>query len=117
MSKPHRTKKFLTTGHAPGHLRDCLGNALLDHEGDWWRHLEMNFMRERHQRWWDSTSASDRAYWLIGQLWNCTDTVPSELRESVRDWLEDEYFSYARLVRALKADLDAPNSETPKEAA
>ncbi len=112
--KPQRSEQFLKTGHAPGHIRECLLEAL-DHNEDWWRNLKMDFMRERHQRWWDSASDSERAYWLLGQLWHCTDTVPSLERVSVMDWIgtEEEYFSYATLARALKQDLDEQLEEQP----
>ena len=108
MSKPQRSDRFLKTGHAPGHLRECLLNAL-EHDGDWFNHLEMDFLRERHQRWWNQASPSERALWLLGQLWSCNDVVPSLTRSMVRDWLDQdrEHFSFATLARALKKDLEA----------
>jgi hypothetical protein len=110
MSGPKRAELLQKFGHAGGHLRECLGDAL-DYQADWWQHLEMDFLQERHQRWWDHAPALQRAYWLIGQLWHYTDTVPSLLRGSVQDWLEEEYFSYAQLVRVLKEDLDARSTK------
>jgi len=109
MNKPKLSEKYLKTGHAPGHIRECLIEALIDHNGDWWQNLEMDFMRERHQAWWDQASHAEQAYWLIGQLWNCTDIVPSLVTHAVSNWLETdrEPTTFARLVRVLKADLDA----------
>ena len=120
MSRPHRSETFLKTGHAPSHLRECLLEAL-DHGEDWFKNLEMDFMREHHQRWWNSASPSERAYWLLGQLWDCADFVPLAVYDDVKDWLDpaEEQFArrdlgtYARLARALKRDLDGVLASGP----
>ena len=115
MSAPKRSEQFIKTGHAPGHIRQCLLDAI-DAREDWWQNLEMDFNRDRHQRWWDRASPQTRAYWLVGQLWHCRDIVPSLERHSVMDWLSnEELFSYAELARALKADLDARSRELEAE--
>jgi len=118
MSKPHRSEMFAKTGHAPGHLRECLLNAL-EHGENWINNLEMDFLRKRHQRWWDEASPTERARWLLGQLWSCNDIVPSLARSDVRDWLDQdrEHFSFASLARALKMDLDARFGGTTLEKA
>jgi hypothetical protein len=111
MSKPKASERYLKTGHAPGHIRECLLESL-DHGEDWWQHLEMDFLRDRHQRWWDGATPLKRAYWLLGQLWHCTDIVGSQTLSEVQDWLLPDdpnanLGTYAKLARALKADLDA----------
>jgi hypothetical protein len=58
---------------------------------------------------------------LLGKLWNCTDQVPSEIREYATDWISENIgdgdfdydmlsrlrqgFSYAQLVRCIKPIL------------
>ena len=54
--------------HAGGHLREALLDAL-DHDDEWWKHIEIDFNRERHNRWWSRLSDQHRAKWLLGQLW------------------------------------------------
>jgi len=50
---------------------------------------------------------AERADWLLGHLWNCTDIVPADTRLEVRDWFPDsnEPFTYAALSRLLAQDL------------
>jgi len=114
MTAPQRSRHFVKTGHAPGHIRECLLNAL-DIQADWWKNLEMDFLRDSDQRWWDKASPLRHAHWIIEQLWHCADIVPGLERRSVMDWLADqEYFTYSQLVRALKEDLDE-RVATPQE--
>ena len=48
MSAPKRSPQFMKTGHAPGHIRECLLDAI-DAQENWWQNLEMDFDRDRHQ--------------------------------------------------------------------
>ena len=75
-------------GHAPGHLRD----ALLEY--------------------FDLESESDKVIigyeehviplrWLLGQLWNCTDVLPSQYCEILGI---DQGSTYAIAVRMLKSE-------------
>ncbi len=107
MGGPKRSEMLQTTGHAGGHLRDALLNAL-DHNDEWQENIEIDFDREEHNVWWSGLSERERAEWLLGQLWNCTDIVPSLTRTQVMDWHADdpEPFTYAQLARLLKRDLD-----------
>ena len=92
-------------GHAPGHLGDALIEALESARGDarpWWELLDVLFFDPARQVWWDDSTAVERANWLIGQLWDCTDTVPGYIRET----LGISYASsYATMVRGLKKEL------------
>ena len=94
-------------GHAPGHLRD----ALLDcFEGQvskpWYKPLgESEALVFRHQEMqaaWDVMGLKQRAQWLIGQLWNCTDVLPSMACENLDI---QRGSTYAQAARKLKADL------------
>ena len=58
----------------------------------------------RDQRWWYTCSPKRRAEWLLGQLWHCTDIVPSLARQEFEDEGSD-VSTYARLVRLLAQDL------------
>jgi hypothetical protein len=90
-------------GHAPGHLRDALVEALeiTWEDRPWWELLEICFFDPAKQSWWDAATAVQRATWLLGQLWNCTDIAPHDI-------CTDAYLqrrTYAALARKLKSDL------------
>jgi hypothetical protein len=44
--------------------------------------------------------------WLLGQLWDCRDIMPVDLRAQVADLTEGEPFTYGQAVRALKAQRE-----------
>jgi hypothetical protein len=100
MKKPKRDFR-LKNGHAGGHLREALAEAL-DCGTEWWKYLEINFNNERQQQWWIDLSARTRARWLLGQLWHCTDIVPETLRSEFED---ENVITYARLARLLMTEL------------
>src|SRR4051794_13060376 len=66
-------------GHAPGHLRELFGtgtedwpNALASDEANvWWD--------ESQAAWWNGLTVEQRAQWITGQLWNCSDILPSSV--------------------------------------
>jgi hypothetical protein len=73
-------------GHAPGYLRDAFENAI-DESGEfddsWYPQLgdeqPIFFNDPKLQDRWDIFSPKERGRLLIGQLWNCTDIMPSNL--------------------------------------
>jgi hypothetical protein len=80
-------------GHAPGHLREWFTQLVTD-EVDEEGPPRLSLFR------------------LCGLLWNCTDCMPSDLRQEVRDrWLEpfadpgDDPYSYAQAARLIRAVL------------
>src|SRR5687767_14169105 len=70
-------------GHAPGHLRGlfCIGaedwpNALASGEANvWWD--------EGRASWWNGLTVEQRARWITGQLWNCSDVLPSAVYQNL----------------------------------
>ena len=84
-------------GHAPGHLREAFVEWLDDPE-----QTEVVVGGNEEQR---------PLSWLIGQLWNCTDILPSDVREQVNNLLtgEPDGFrnTYAAAVRRLKGEFIA----------
>jgi hypothetical protein len=73
-------------GHAPGYLRDAFSEALdlkiWEYPGKWYEKLDEEsifFYESVMQKRWESLSCWERGIWLIGQLWNCTDYMPSAL--------------------------------------
>lgn len=92
-------------GHAPGYLRDALVEALecsFCADEPWWDALQIEFFDPAKQLCWDSAVPKNRALWLLGQLWNCTDIVSSEI------WSELELTggrTFGRLARLLKTQL------------
>jgi hypothetical protein len=45
----------------------------------------------------------DRLDWLCGQLWDCTDTLPSEIRTALEDEYGELVYTYAQAARLIKA--------------
>ncbi|MEK7996030.1 MAG: hypothetical protein AAB403_19695 [Planctomycetota bacterium] len=95
-------------GHAPGHLRDAFGACwdVLSAE-HWYDALAeedaLLFYEPKMQRKWEAMALTERARWLIGQLWNCSDIMPSDLCSTLE---MPEGSTYAQAVRKLRADLE-----------
>jgi hypothetical protein len=84
----YRTR--LHRSHASSHLRDELIEALEAPLGDtcpWWSRF---------------AAGKQHAYWIIGQLWNCTDTVPGSICHECDIPVGS---TYASLVRKLRSSL------------
>jgi hypothetical protein len=111
MKRPKRSAMLQQNGHAGGHLRDALLEALQC--ADWWNHVAISFNNEHHQEWWDHLSVRERALWLLGQLWNCKDQLPSISVEEIenRDPGANHNYTYSVLVRLLKAELAGVEQE------
>jgi hypothetical protein len=107
MDRPKRDFSLKNGGHAGGHLREALVEAL-EYGNDWWQHAEISFQNDREQEWWSRQSTRSRARWLLGQLWHCTDIVPGTLRSEFEG---QNVVTYARLARLLIKELQ------PSEAA
>lgn len=112
MAGPRRSGMLEKYGHAGGHLRDALLEAL-EYGDDWWLHVDVGFNHERHNRWWRRLSHRSRARWLLGQLWSCTDILPSIYHHELTDRQADEdpeldrdfFFTYGTLARVLAKEL------------
>ena len=98
-------------GHAPGHLRDALLTAALAaSSGDppaWWDVLGdeevISFGNPEKRDWWDNLDPKQRARWLTGQLWNCSDILPGIVCQEFD--LQGKQ-TYGCLARHLRAELD-----------
>jgi len=94
-------------GHAPGHLRDALLECLdAGSSNPWYQALADDevlwFRNEPDQEEWSALDLKQRALWLIGQLWNCTDVLPGEYCE---DLGIPRGSSYAVAVRNLRSEM------------
>jgi hypothetical protein len=116
MNGPKQAELLQKHGHAGGHLREALLDAL-DHNDDWWKNITIDFYRERHNLWWSRLSEKRRAEWLLGQLWNCTDILPGMAQSEVREWFSEdrEPFTFGQLARLLKRDLDSQSAPSPDQ--
>lgn len=90
--------------------RDALLEALeYQHmqQDDWWKHIELDFTDDHHNRWWERLSHKRRARWPLGQLWNCTDALPRVYLNEItdRDPEGRQMTKYAVLVRVLAREL------------
>jgi hypothetical protein len=93
------------SGHAPGYLSGALVEAIeASFWGgkSWWEVLEINFVDPAEQRSWDRITALERAAWLLGQLWNCTDILGA-LVCSTADLTGNK--TVAQFVRILKVKM------------
>jgi hypothetical protein len=87
-----------------------LRNALLDtldwaYEEHWFERLGEDedvliFRDPSMQQKWEAMTTTERANWLCGQLWNCSDILPGSTGEEFG--LNQSGETYARLVRILK---------------
>jgi len=85
--------------HAPGHLRDALIDA-----------LDASFTPWNRFPWWQFvTGGRVKARWLLGQLWNCRDVVPSEICDALD---RPSGRTFAQIVRQLKSEM--PSRSFPK---
>ena len=97
--------------HVKGQIRelftDCVG--AWNGEAEWWAPLKdvnPSYLTSRTVRQnWTEMSKEDRARWLLGQLWNCTDICPREVANS----LDIPGGTYASVVRRL-AVTDPPDA-------
>jgi len=97
--------------HAPGHLREAFEQATdlgnWEPLGSWYENLDEDeaifFNDPQKQAWWENLSPRDRGLWLTGQLWNCTDIMPSTLCGGL-----DLPFgsTFAQGVRKLRAEME-----------
>jgi hypothetical protein len=101
MDRPKRDFRLKNGGHAGANLRGALEEAL-ERGTDWWQYLEIDFHNDCDREWWRKLSGWDRARWLLGQLWNCTDIVPGALRS---EFDGQNVITYARLARLLMKEL------------
>ena len=85
---------MLRRGHAGGHLRDPLDDYLDSH------------MFKKTKGWYQKVEVDGEKKpirWLIGQLWNCTDAMPSSNCDQL-DLVQGS--TYAQGVRALRSQLE-----------
>lgn len=105
-------------GHAPGHLRDALLACFEDPDSaaPWWETLgdtdALSFYDPAKQAAWETKSTKERARWLTGQLWNCSDILPGdvvtqllELAERSNDPPLPNIGTYATAARFLRGSL------------
>lgn len=87
-------------GHAPGHLRDAFLEYIEEAGGDPRKEDTVRVGYEEREK---------PISWLLGQLWNCVDILPSQARSTVKDnlYLERELWTYAQAARAVASDMKA----------
>ena len=96
--------------HVKGQIRElfmhCVG--AWDGEAEWWASLEdvhpSDLAGRKVRQNWTAMNKEDRARWLLGQLWNCTDICPRDVAAS----LDIPAGTYASVVRRL-AVTDPPD--------
>jgi hypothetical protein len=100
-------------GHAPGHLRDAMDQAINNARrlDAWWEELAdedvLSFYDPAMQRQWAAMSLPQRGRWLVGQLWHCTDILPGELVDTL-GLGDSSSTTYAAAARVLRESLPDP---------
>lgn len=98
-------------GHAPGHLRQAFCDWVNEWKGgspDMTAH-QLAALEAGHPQMPDTVELDGRRMsfrWLVGQLWNCRDQVPSDLRMDLVGLAGDELstaYTYGQAVRRLRA--------------
>ena len=80
-------------GHAPGHIRQMF--EVLAEGYDWENDEEEHFYHN---------GKKPSPQWVIGQLWNCTDIMPSELCNELELPPGSKYAQGARLFKERIAE-------------
>jgi hypothetical protein len=98
-------------GHAPGHIREPFCEAL---DGVYSENLAPLAAIEKHladdeaiiffnkaqMNKWLKMSGAQRARWLLGQLWNCTDILGGDLCETLDLHRGSTFLAAVRKIRA-----------------
>jgi len=97
---------YLRGGHAPGFLRDVFAEALdsCGYYPERWvealtDELGGYHLHQRELERWMTMSNTERALWLTGQLWHCTDIMPGAMCQVLEMRLGSTYGRAVRLLR------------------
>ena len=97
-------------GHAPGHLRDAMEELVwARYRGShWWDRLAdgnvLSFYDPAWQATWEAMPTKQRAHWLTGQLWNCSDIAGRDLCDML-EMEPGQSQTYATIARHLRGEL------------
>jgi hypothetical protein len=80
--------------HKPGHLRDAFVDLVEEGETDMFFFNQLD-----KQAGFENMDADDQLWWLSGQLWNCTDCLPSNVCDDLDMPTGSSYAQAARLIR------------------
>jgi hypothetical protein len=80
--------------HSPGHLRDAFCDLV---EGQ--NSVADVFYDDRTRARLESMSADEQLWWLSGQLWKCTDVLPSGYCGDLDIPQGSTYAQAARIIR------------------
>lgn len=95
----------------PDHLRAAFSTAVVEH---WPPDAEAVEFRDPEQRaHWEAMTSAQRAQWLTGQLWHCSDVLPSAVCSELR---LPPGATFAKAARSLRKGAVAPRIQ-PAEAA
>lgn len=100
--------RYSTIGVAnPTHvLCELLTDVLSQHGKPWWAPLSepdlLGFDSPWQQDWWDNAGSTERARWLVDQLWSCQEHLPWEYCDDLE---LPRASTYAQTVRRLWSDL------------
>jgi hypothetical protein len=111
----HKWQGYVSGGeqtvHVKGPIREIFTDCVdaWDGETEWWaplKDVDSSYIATgKLQRAWTRMNKEDRARWLLGQLWNCTDICPRDVADS----LDIPCGTFASVVRRLAA-TDPPDA-------
>jgi hypothetical protein len=90
------------SNYTPDSLCDILLGALETDSSAWWNCLNFESFAYADRNALENMQPKERARWLLGRLWNCTDVAPST---TCCDFDLPPGCSFAQLVRALASSL------------
>jgi hypothetical protein len=94
-------------GHAPGHFRQALLDALdrgLAASGETGEDV-LSFYSAAKQEWWKKLTGQQRTRWLLGHLFSCGDILPGNAARDLGDVLDKPVGTYAQACRGLIKEL------------
>jgi SH3 domain-containing protein len=95
----------------PDHLRDAFSTAVVE---SWPPDADVVAFRDPQQRArWEAMTSAQRAEWLTGQLWHCSDVLPSAVCTELR---LPPGATFAKAARSLRKGAVTPGMH-PAEAA
>ena len=90
------------SAYPPEMLCNALLAALEADPSAWWSHIKLDSFAEADRRALNNMAPKQRARWLLGQLWQCTDIAPAT---TCCDVDLPPGSSFAKLARALANSL------------
>ncbi len=113
MAKAKQQSRRRRGGHMAGHLREALlaGIERWEQSSDpgWAKaighHTDIDWIDPAKEMSWKRMSDVERARWLTGMLWNCTDSLGMDLSAEMSERAGRPVGSFAQAARFIRGRL------------